>query len=88
MRVVESALAHFPKRSFDLTLIESIVDEHVVAPHVNKRVLFCANQEKQNNNSNAVSNTFETDLASSRQSSKKKKGDKHIPLLARVAHRV
>jgi hypothetical protein len=83
MRVVKSALAHLPKRRFDL--IESIVDERVVAPNVDKRVLFCANQKKQKN---AVSNTFKTDLASLRQSSNKKGRDKHRPLLARVAHHV
>ncbi len=67
MRVVESTLAHFPKRRFDL--IESIVDERVVAPDVNERVLFCANQKEKKTRS---ANTFETDLASSRQSSKEK----------------
>jgi len=67
MHVVESKLAHFPKRRCGL--VESIVDERVVAPDVNKRVLFCANKK---NKKNAVSNMVETDLTSSRQSSKKK----------------
>jgi hypothetical protein len=43
MRVVESTLTHFPKRRFGL--VESIFDERVVAPDVNKRVLFCANKK-------------------------------------------
>jgi hypothetical protein len=45
MRVVESTLAHFPRRRFGL--IESIVDERVIAPNVNERVLFCANKKKR-----------------------------------------
>ena len=45
MRVVQSTLAHLSKRRFNL--IESIVDERVIAPNVNERVLFCANQKQQ-----------------------------------------
>jgi hypothetical protein len=80
MRVVESALAHFPKRRFDL--IESIVDERVIAPNVDKRVLLCANPKKEKRGQQQVRNRSR-EFAPIVQ---KKGRDKHI-LLARVAHR-